>query len=558
MGLEFGTEVYEYSGVSAVSRPLAGAAAAMMFAEGGNAVDAAVATAFALTVVEPQNSGIAGQAFILVRNGASGRIEAIDAYSVAPQAASDDMYEWVPSPTQGDYRFHTVNQANTVGHLAVAIPGSLLGWCDLHQRFARLSLWDALRPAITFARDGFIVDERLAAVLRKHVNKLALFPASRRIWFKDGERPLRAGETVIQTDLARTLEQIADGQADILYRGEVAQALCAQMQRAGGIITRDDLERAHEEILCIRQPIETDFDGWHLYGAPPPTAGGALVSFILRMLELLVSRIDDDFIVALAEVLQFAFSKRAEVFGQCDLRPRDMEQFLSRSYLLESAAEVRKRLDMRISRARPLAAAPQELDNACEETTHHSHLDSAGNCVLCTQSLGDEFGSGVTLPGYGLLLNNAMKLFDPRPNRPNSIAPFRKMLSSMSPTILTKNDGNLLGLGSPSGTRIISAVTQTLVNRLWRGEALADAVARPRIHFSGDRLKAEANLPECDRAALARYGYEVCYLHSWNDWFGAVQAIERTLGENILGAADPRRSGTVIYHEAREAVPSSQ
>jgi gamma-glutamyltranspeptidase/glutathione hydrolase len=393
--------------------------------------------------------------------------------------------------------------------------------------------------------------------LSKHADKLGRFPASRRVWFKDATHPLRAGDRIVQTDLARTLEQIADEGPDTLYRGQVGRAFIAEVECGGGIITSDDLERAYDEILQVRQPVQCYFNGWHLYGAPPPTAGGTLVSFIMMLFEPLAPEFEDDTIVVLAEALRIGLSKRSAFFGRPDLSPEDTEQFLSRSHLRACTDEVREQLGIRLGKGTTPTTVPQRLGVTNEETTHHSHLDSAGNCVVCTQSLGDGFGSGVTVEGCGLLLNNAMKLFDPQPNRPNAIAPFRKMLSSMSPTILMRDDGSILGLGSPSGTRIISAVSQTLVNHLWRDDALPDAVARPRIHVSDDQLEAEANLPENERATLARYGYEVRYLDRWNDWFGAVQAVKRTSGADLIGAADPRRNGTVIRYDTRQAIPSS-
>jgi len=547
--------------VSAVPHPLAAAAASMLYAKGGNAADAAVAAAFALAVVEPHSSGVAGQAHILVRDGGSGSIEAIDAYSVAPRQATADMYRWKPSPTQGDYRFLTADDANMIGHRAVAVPGALLGWCDLHRRYARLPLRDAMRVAIELARDGFAIDRHLAAAIGEQAEKLGRCPASRRLWFGPEGRPLAEGDIVVQEDLARTLDQIADEGSDALYRGSIGRALIAEMGCGGGIITSEDLARGDAEILRVRRPVESGVDGWQLSTPPPPAAGGAAVALILKLIESLAPPLDDDLIVVVVEVLRVALDQRTVLLGRSDAglcterQPEQLEQFLSAAHVLDRSREVRRRLEQReAGRGLPSTALRESGIADNEETTHHSHLDSDGNCVVVTQSLGDAFGSGVTVPGSGLLLNNAMKLFDPRPGRPNAIGPFRKMLSSMAPTILTRDDGRLLALGSPSGTRIISAVAQTVVNRLWRGETLADAVVRPRVHLSGDEIEAEGNLPENERAALARWGYDVRYGDSWDDWFGAVQAVERLAGGGLIGAADPRRSAAVVHQHARQAI----
>ena len=545
-------------GISATSHPLAAAAAGLQYSRGGNAADAAVAAAFALTVVEPQHSGIAGQCHILVRDGHGGRIEAIDAYSVAPESAMADMYTWVPSPTQGDYRFHTIGEKNTIGHLSVAVPGALLGFCALHKKYGSIPLQHVLQPAIMYAREGFAIDHFLAEALSRQEAKLSQFPATRRIWFGRGGQPQKEGDLVVQDDLANTLELIAEDGAAVLYEGSVGKSICAEMTKEGGIIDQDDLLRAFKELLKFRGPVQSTVDQWRIYGPPPPSAGGILIGFLLGILGAAFPDISREFPVALVEALKITFHKRTQFFGRDDPDSLAWRELFARSNLENQAEELRTRVKARMRREklypdREFGSNPEE-----ENTSHHSHLDTDGNCVVCTQSLGDKFGSGITVPGTGLILNNAMKIFDPRPGKPNSIAPFKKMLSSMSPLILIAENGSILALGSPSGTRIISAVSQTLINHIWRHETLEQAVSHTRIHISGDRVEAEEDLPAAEKQILEECGYEVDFFDAGDDWFGAVQIVKLDSRGTLSGAADARRNGTVIRFARHDEVSTTK
>lgn len=537
----------QHSAVSAVSHPLAATASAKTYALGGNAADAAVAAAFALTVVEPQSSGVAGQAHILVYDSASGKFEAIDAYAMAPEASKSDMYRWKSSDTQGDYRFHTVNEANTVGYQAVAIPGALLGWYHLHKQYGRLPFSTVIEPAVHLAREGFEMDQRLADKVLRNVDKLVQFPSTQKIWFREEKHPLEAGDLVTQSDFARTLELIARDGPEVFYRGVIAEAIAREL-RGKGIMTTRDLEYAYDNLLQTGSPIVDSFRGWQINGHALCTAGGTLVIFVLRLLEELSSELDDEFIVLFIETLRVAYRARLDTFGHGPISLEDIEILLSDSNIAQAAIKVRDAIEK--YEAHSSNSLPRKSYSPGENTTHHSHLDSDGNCVVCTQSLGDQFGSGVTVPGFGLLLNNAMKLFDPRPGSHNSIAPFRKMLSSMAPIILTGSDDSMIGLGSPSGTRIISAVSQVLINHLWREYSLPKAVSSPRVHLSGENVEYEANLSMTERSALSKRGYPMRELTSLNDWFGSVQIVNRKPDGDLSGVSDPRRNGAAIFYNA--------
>ncbi|MGI5837876.1 MAG: gamma-glutamyltransferase, partial [Chloroflexota bacterium] len=483
---------------SALPDPLAAAACSWTYARGGNAADAAVAAAFALAVVEPDMSGLGGQAHIVVRDGRTGQIEAIDAYSIAPSEANESMFEWEGSSTQGEFLFKTVGDKNTNGHLSIAVPGALLGWNYVHKKYGTLPLDVLLEPAIGYAEQGFPVNRRLAVAIQDNLDRISGFPESRELLLDTYGKPKTEGSWLKQSALARTLKLIARNGVSVFYEGEVARSLVREMEKGGGIIRIDDLGNALRNLLRVVPPVEGKYRGASFFSAPPPSAGGGMLSRILAVLDKFdMVQLEEQGVCALAEVFRLSFAKRAEVFGQPTVGPETISAFCSEQAVAAEVAEVTRRLKGLQSGDVIVRRVVQE-----EQTTHHSHMDSNGTCVALTQSLGSQFGSCVMVPEYGIFLNNAMKLFDARPGKPNCIAPGRKMLSSMSPTIVMKDGQPRLVLGSPMGTRIISAVAQVIVNVYGRGLPLWEAISRPRIDFSTGELMAEDNLDENEKEAL--------------------------------------------------------
>jgi gamma-glutamyltranspeptidase/glutathione hydrolase len=489
-----------------------------VFARGGNAVDAAVAAAFALTVVEPMMVSIFGAGMIVLRDGATGEIVNVDNYACAPSAATPDMYRPVEpvggaaGAGNGD-PFATKGRENAVGYRAVGVPGALQAWAALLGERGRLPLSQVMAPAIRAAAEGFEVSPYLAHCTAQSAGDLAAFPASAEVFLPEG-RPLRAGERLVRRDYAATLERIASDGPGAFTSGPIAEAVAADMARNGGLITVDDLAayRFHR-----RTPVRGRYRGYEIVSAAPTSSGGTHIVQALNILEGLdVGALGfgtADSIHILAETLKICFADRAAYVGDPATVDVPVAWLTSKDY----AAERRREIDP--ARARPMAAG-QRPDGAAPHsgavtagesanTTHLTVMDGDGNVVGMTQTLNTLFGSKVTVPGTGMLLNNCMMLFDPRPGGPNSVAPRKRMLSSMSPTIVLKDGRPTFALGTPGGTRIFPAVLQAIVNVVDHGMTLQEAVEAPRVWTQGGALEVEEAISEAVQAVLRDRGHEV-------------------------------------------------
>lgn len=546
------------SGICSSSHPWASAAGVEMLLRGGNAVDAAVATGFALAVCEPAWSHLGGQGVMLVHMAEERRTVALDFYACAPGAARPGMYRWIESPTQGDYRFVTEGDRNTTGGLSVCIPGAVCGWLDAHRRWGRLPRATVLGPAIAFARDGMALTGRLARTIAEHRERLARSSAAAAVFLHADGTPRADGEIVAQPDLARTIARIADGGSEVFYTGRIAEAIAACVQEDGGVLTLDDLGRYAEALFRVMAPDEVHFRGHTVQCAPPQSA--ALLLHLLALLDGIDLRplgpLAPEKLHLLIEAMKLAFAERPCHIGDDAFVNVPLAGLLNPAY-----AAARRRLIDPGRAGRPgagnpwtfqaeppdpgkltVVAASDPGQDGC--TSHHSHVDRWGNFVSITQSLGDQFGSGVMVPGHGFFLNNAMKLFDPRPgDRAASIAPYKRPMAPW-PTLVLRDGVAVMALGSPSGTRIPNAIAQVLINVLDHQMTLGAAVDCPRVHWSGHELEAEVDLPTETKAGLARLGHHVEYRSRWSPWFGAVQAVARDPEAGVCrGAADPRRQG---------------
>jgi gamma-glutamyltranspeptidase/glutathione hydrolase len=554
-------DVASYDGMCSSSDRRATAAGVQMLQRGGNAVDAAIATAFALAVHEPAMSHLGGQGNMLVHLAESRETTAIDFYACAPGAAYAGMYEWIPGPTQGDYRFFTEGDRNTTGALAVAIPGNVCGWVTAHRRWGLLPLSQVVEPAVHAARQGSPATARTAAFIDESRDRLLTDRETATAFLHTDGSAKREGELLVQPHLADTNESIGQDGADSFYRGAIAAAIVEHVRGIGGVLTRDDLARYPEELMWVREPDWVDFKGYRVAGATP--ASSALLFNLLAILDGLDLRglpaLSAEQLHLVIEAMKLAFAERSLHIGDHTQVNVPLGGLSSPEY----AAQRRSMIDPSRpgfpgpgdpwtyqdegpSADRLLCAAPT-APGVMVGTTHHSHVDRWGNMVSLSQSLGDAFGSCVTVPGYGIVLNNAMKLFDPRPgDRPAAINPYRRPMAPW-PTLLLDDGRAVLALGSPSGTRIPNAITQVLLNVLEHDMSLQQAVDLPRVHWSGDELEAESDLPEQTKADLAARGHEVQYRSARSPWFGAVQAVGRDPDSGLcFGAADPRRAGAAI------------
>jgi gamma-glutamyltranspeptidase/glutathione hydrolase len=521
-----------------------------MLRKGGNAVDAAVAASFAVSVIRPQSTGIGGGGFFLFYLAESQETVAIDFRERAPVKASRDMF-------LRDGK--AVSELSRNGPLAVAVPGLVAGLVEVQRRYGSMPLGEVMAPAIHLADEGFPVYPQLAEAIAYRTKMLGGSPATRAIYFREN-RPLRPGELLIQKDLAKTLREIAAKGKDAFYRGRVAEALVEEMRALGGLITQEDLDSYR---VIYRTPITGVFRGSRIHVMPPPSSGGVLT---LQMLNVLagfplqqIGFHTPKAIHVLTETLRLAFRDRARYLGDPDFVQVPTGMLLSEDY----AAGLRAKIDL--AKAIPSEAVPAGPAGKVESTstTHLSVIDKNGNAVATTQTVNLYFGSGVMVPGTGVLLNDEMDDFSAQPRTPNAfgllgntdanaIAPRKTPLSSMSPTVVTRDGKVLLIAGSPGGSRIISATLQVLLNVLAYEMSLPDAMFAPRIHhqwFPDDLLVEvqEGSQPEGLVEALRRMGHKVTVVESGSDGqtqFGNIQAIHVDPASGLItGISDPRGEG---------------
>src|SRR5262245_37645893 len=520
-------------GMVVTNHPLGSAAGAEMLAAGGNAVDAAIAALFALTVVEPMMVGIFGAGMTHLRLG-DGRHLVIDNYTAAPAASRPDMFVPV-SDTWPDY-LRVEGDVNLVGLLSVRVPGTLMAWAPAVARFGRLDLEAVMQPAIRHAERGFHATPYLVEAVRETAPDLARFPETART-FLPGGAPIAAGDLVAMPEYAATLRLIAAKGVSVLYGGDLGAAVVDHMRRAGGIITLDDLRR-YETIE--RAPIVGRYRGFEIAGAPPPTAGGLHLIEMLHILEGFDPRGlgfgTPDYFHLIAEVLKIGFADR----NACTGDPAFVDIPVARLTSGEHAAA--RRAQIRLDRAGDYGAVPGVTAGSAH-TTHVTTADADGNVVAMTQTLNNLFGSKATVPGTGVLLNNTMALFDPHPGTPASIAPGKRVTSSMAPTIVLKDGQPAWALGLPGGVRIFTSVFQAVVNLIDHGMTLQEAVEAPRIWSQGQELEMEKDIPAAIRDAVAARGHRVVPVAAVA---GGMNAVAFAEDGTLEGAACWRADGTPI------------
>jgi gamma-glutamyltranspeptidase/glutathione hydrolase len=534
---------------------LASRAGVEMMQAGGNAVDAAVATGFALAVVHPQAGNLGGGGFMLIRM-ADGMARFIDYREKAPAAATADMYL--------DAQKNVIENASLIGYKAIGVPGSVAGLAYAQKTYGKLRLAQVMAPAIKLARDGCPLAWEDAEDFRDQ--DLAKFPESKRIFQRDGNY-YKPGEIFRQPDLARTLDRIAKNPDDF-YRGQMARELTSAIQRGGGLITTDDL--AHYEVK-EREPVRGTYRDYDLISAPPPSSGGTALLEILNILEGYdLAKFGNRSAAAIhlsAEAFRRAFFDRAEFMGDPDFSKIPVAQLIDKRY----AAGWRESIDPEhasVSKDLRRPAVFNELEQYAqshvahlaavgepENTTHYSVVDPAGNAVAVTTTLNDSFGSRVTADGLGFLLNDEMDDFASKQGVPNvygliqgpanAIGPGKRPLSAMTPTIVLKDGKLFLVLGSPGGPTIISTVANILIGVVDFGLDIQQSVNEPRFHhqWMPDELRVEDRISPDTLRLLQAKGHKLQTEHFWGD--GECIAIDLKSGER-LGASDGRNNGKAV------------
>ena len=537
-GTTFQTEKQSASGsrgVVTANHPLGSAAGMEILALGGNAIDAAIATLFALNVAEPMMVGIFGAGWINIRL-ADGSSVVVDNYATAPQAATADTY--TPISNEWPDYMETVGDASKLGYLATGAPGTLKAWAEAVAQWGRLDLETVMQPAIRYAKRGFRATQYLSEIITDRQAALAQFPTSAQTFLPNGQ-PLQAGDLLVQPTLADSLSAIATEGPDVLYGGVLGQTIVDDVQANGGILSMDDL-RNYQTIR--RDLITIGYRDYEITAPPPPCAGGLHLLQILRILEGFdVGALGfgtANSIHLLAECFKIAFADRAAHVGD-----PDEGVVVPQEWLLSTGYAEERRRGIQMERAAPQAPGINPITESAD-TTHVTAADADGNIACLTQTINSTFGSCAMVPGTGILLNNCMALFDPHPGRPNSVAPGKRTTSSMTPTIVSKNGQPIMALGTPGGVRIFTSVLQAIINVIDHGMTLQEAVEAPRVWTQGQELEIEEGVPDAICHELANRGHTIARTKTIAGGMNGIAFDQR--GELLTGAACWRADGTPI------------
>ncbi|MBW4015412.1 gamma-glutamyltransferase [Moraxella osloensis] len=527
--------VYGKNGMVASEQGLATQVGLDILKQGGNAIDAAVAVGFALAVVLPNAGNIGGGGFMVLHDDKTGKDVAIDFREIAPAKASRDMYL--------DNQGNVIDGKSLFTHDASGVPGTVAGMEYALKKWGTMPLSKVLEPAIKLADKGFIVSDVLAQTLKEEKSTLGKWSSSKAIFFNNGE-PLKSGDLLVQKDLAKSLRLIAKQGAKAFYQGEIATKIAKEMQSHGGTMALEDL-KAYK--VVERQPIIGDYRGYKVVTMPPPSSGGVHLIEILNMLEHYPIKEDGvnsaKNIHHMAESMKLAYADRSEYLGDPDFVKIPVTGLTSKAYANERVKTIDDNKARLSSTIKPGKPQPYESD----QTTHFSVMDKAGNAAAVTYTLNLNFGSGIVVEGTGILLNNEMDDFSVKPGVPNAfglvggtanaIEAKKRPLSSMTPTIVMKNNKPWLVTGSPGGARIITTVLQSVVNTIDHEMNPAEAIITPRVHHQWlpDELRVEEGISPDTIKLLQDKGHKVVTKAP----MGRIQIIQAD-DSGFYGYSDPR------------------
>jgi len=533
------------NGIVSSQERLASEIGLQVLKDGGNAVDSAIAVAYALAVTLPKAGNLGGGGFMLVHSAKDKQTYAFDFREMAPLAASRDMY------LDGNGDVDT--KRARFSPQSVGVPGTVRGLSAVHERFATKPLNELIQPAIVLARDGFPVSPGLAGDLVSYEEKLKSSPAIAEIFYKDNGDPYFLGETFVQADLAWSLEEIAEHGEEAFYEGAIAEKIVTFMKNEGGLIDAADLKNYR---VAEREPITGTYKGHEVVSMPPPSSGGV---HLIQMLNTLENTSLEEMghnsarsIHHLAEAMKFAYADRSAHLGDPDFAEVPIDWLTSKAYGKELYSRIQNEKAIPSSEVKP--GTPVEYES--EQTTHFSVMDKEGNAVSLTYTLNFSFGSLQMAPGTGFLLNNEMDDFSAKPGVPNgygllggeanAIQPGKRPLSSMTPTMVLKDGNPYLVTGSPGGAKIITAVLQTVLNVVEYDMNVAEASSVPRVHhqWMPDELYCESGISVDTLQILQSLGHDTKPTKA----MGSTQSVMK-VGDRFEGYSDPRRpdAATVAY-----------
>ncbi|MFC0309397.1 gamma-glutamyltransferase [Gallibacterium trehalosifermentans] len=527
--------IYGKNGMVATEQHLATEVGLSILKQGGNAIDAAVAVGFALAVVLPNAGNIGGGGFMVLHDAKTGEDFAIDFREVAPLKADKDMYL--------DEKGNVVDGKSLFTHFAVGVPGTVAGMEYALKKWGTMPLEKVIEPAIKLAENGFIISDTLGKTLAVEKDNLGKWESTKAIFFKD-EAPLTSGDRLIQKDLAHSLRLIAKQGAKAFYEGEIAEKIVKEMEKHGGLISLEDMKSYQ---VAERKPVTGEYRGYKIVTMPPPSSGGAHLVQILNILERYpLNEYGVNSAKAIqhyAEAMKLAYADRSEYLGDPDFVKIPLQGLISKKYANELAQKIQDDKIIPSSEIKPGKPQPYESD----QTTHYSIMDKFGNAVAVTYTLNLNFGTGIVAQGTGILLNNEMDDFSSKPGVPNAfgliggtanaIEAKKRPLSSMTPTIVMKDNKPWLVTGSPGGARIITTVLQSILNTIDYDMNVAEAINIPRVHHQWlpDELRIEEGISPDTIHLLEKQGYKVVTKAT----MGRVQIIQAR-DDGFYGASDPR------------------
>ncbi|MEB8389095.1 gamma-glutamyltransferase family protein [Rhodobacteraceae bacterium KMM 6894] len=531
------------NGMISTAQPEAAEAGLEILRAGGNAVDAAIATAFVQGVIDPLMCGIAGFGSMAVYDPSTGTHEYIDFHAPAPGAATDSMWaDLIEGEARDGYGFILKGRVNDVGYQSICVPASLRAYATAHARHGSMPWADLLKRAIKWARDGWMVRPHVhyfwsdPATMGRvgSADRIAFTPASKALYCRADGTPKQVGDLVVNPDLAGTLSIIAEQGADAFYTGEIAQKIVADMQANGGLLSAEDLAGYQAR---IEKPVMSKYRDFTVTTCQPP-GGGLMLSQMLNILEhfdlAALGHNSVEYVRVVAEAMKYATIDKDQGIGDPDFIDVPADHILSRTYAAELAERIKRGEKADVPRFDPAGQ--------CKDTTQVTIVDGNGMCVSMTHSLG--MPSGVVTDGLGFMYNGCMGVFDPRPGLPGSIAPGKARFSSIVPSIIFRGDDPYIVIGAPGATQIAMGVLQSILNVTDFNCTMQDAVSRPRFSSTSNAIDVTNRIPHFVTDALADQGYEI--IRSPRSFGVAWVHGIRITDDGLDGGADPGADGMVL------------
>jgi gamma-glutamyltranspeptidase/glutathione hydrolase len=535
----YGRDADGRNGVVAAAKPEASEVGVRILEMGGNAVDAAIAAAFAIGVLEPNASGIGGGGFMIIKLADMDEAVVIDFRETAPNATSPTFFNL-------DENNRPVNYESVIGGKAVGVPGEVAGLLYALENYGTLSREEVIKPAIDWAEKGIPVTVNLFSIISDNYEKIMMMENGVDLYLKYGGIPYEVGETIVLKDLADTLRSIVENGKDAIYSGEIAEKIVAEVQKRGGVMTMDDL--ANYEVK-VRKPVVGTYRGYTILSVPPASSGGTHVIELLNIMENFdVGSMGDNTAETIhiwSEAMKLIFADRSKYMADTDFVDVPLEGLTSKDY----ARILAEKIDKRIPLDSVEPGDPWKFESG--STTHLSVMDREGNMVAITKSINYFFGSGVVVPTTGIILNNHMDDFVKTPGSANSVEPGKRPLSSMSPTLVLDPEGEpYMAIGAPGGTRIITTVAQTISNIIDHGMTVQQAILAPRVfRTQTGPMTIEGRISINAYNRLIEMGHDITVRNDYDPYFGGVHAVlfNRDIGI-LFGGADPRRDGQAVAY----------